>query len=298
MIPFIFALVSAIGGSNAPVVKFTVSIFPTFIFVALRALIAISITLPLLVKSKNLKITEISPKLLIVNILFTANWLTFAFGVQKTTVVIAQLIYVPTSIVIAILGFVLFGERLSRNQIIGLTLTIFGSLILILGSSSGELQAYGTPLGNLLVAAGMFLWAAYTVFSGRLSKTYSPLTITFYNFMVSLVFALFLALMSTESRNFNFTTVQRSGFLALAYVGIFSSALYFYLNQWLIKHTSAFVASLQIYPITVVASVLGIVFFRDKLTLNLAVAASLIMMGVFMATSYDFLKNKINKVFL
>lgn len=294
MIPIIFALVSAIGGSNAPVVKFTVNQFPTIVFVALRSLIAIFIILPFILKSSKIKFGQISLNLFFINVLFAVNWLTFASGVQKTTVTIAQLIYVPTSIVIAILGFFLFGEKLSRNQIIGLVLTIAGSLILILGSTSGELLTFGTPIGNLLVTSGMLCWATYTVLSGRISKVYSPLTIIFYNFVVSFILTSILIVASPESRNFSADAVNKNGFFGLFYVGIISSAAYFYLNQWLIKHTSAFISSLQIYPITVIASALGVIFYRDKISLNLIMAALLIMLGVFMATSYNYVKNKLN----
>lgn len=294
MIPLIFALATLVGGSNSALVKFTVSQFPPIIFVALRALIAFIIISPFVLKTTHQSLEKKVLLLLVVNLVFAANWLIFAIGIQHTSVIISQLIYVPTSLTVAIIGFLMFKDRLTKNQIWGLALTLSGALILTLGSVRDQGITFGTPFGNFMVTAGMFCWAFYLILSGKISKIYSPLTIIFYNFVVSFILGSALFLLDPNSRNFTFGDIDQTGFLGLAYVGIFSSAIYFYLNQWLIKHTSAFVSSLQIYPVTLIASALGVIFYDERLTTNLIIAAMMIMLGVFIATSYNFLRNKLN----
>ena len=168
-------------------------------------------------------------------------------------------------------------------------------MILITSTIRGTDNVLGTPIGNLLVSAGMFCWSFYYVFSSKISKYYSPLTIIFYNFVISLILALVLVVLGGSWRNLNLSHIPSSAWLSIIYVGIFSSAAYFYVNQWLIKHTSAFISSLQNYPAALVASILGIIFFKEKLTPNLVVAATLILTGVFLATSYNYLINKVSK---
>lgn len=289
MIPIVFALVTLIGGSNAPVVKFTVNQFPPILFVALRALIAFTIIAPFILKTTKVTLGKRIIPLLIVNVIFAANWLLFASGVQKTTVTMSQLIYVPTSLVVALLSFFILGERFTKIQILGLAITIFGALILVFGSAKGSSLTFGDPIGNLMVTSGMFFWATYLVLSSRLSKVYSPLTIIFYNFAVSFIIASVFSLFDPLSKNFNPTSVEKTGFISLIYVAILSSAIYFYLNQWLIKHTSAFISSLQIYPIVAIASFLGVIYYQDQLSVSLIAAAIMIMLGVFLSTSYQYI---------
>ena len=295
MIPLIFILAVLIGGSNGSAVKFTVSQWPTFVFVGLRSLVAILITLPFIVRSIGITFEKRLFSLFFVNILFAANWLIFAAGIQKTSIIMATLIYLSTSLVVGVTSFILFGERLTKNQIFGLILTMAGSTVLIMGAIKKTDNVFGTPVGNLLVVAAMLCWAFYYVFSSRISKQYSPLTIIFYNFVVSFILALLLTVLGGNAKNLNLINTPPGAWLGIAYVGVFSSAGYFYVNQWLIKHTSAFISSLQNYPATLVASVLGIIFFKESLTSNVVIAAALIMTGVFLATSYNYLINKISK---
>lgn len=292
MIPLVFALATLIGGSNAPIVKFAVSEIPAIIFVALRAAIALVIITPFVLKKlRPLPIKNYFP-LVLVNLLFAVNWLTFAIGVQQTSVIMSQLIYVPTSLIVGVLSFFILGRKLAKNQLWGLSLTITGALILILGYQSGQNLTFGTPFGNFLIIIGMLSWSLYLVLSDRFSKIYSPLVIIFSNFAVSALFASALVSQDQMSMNFNFATLNKNGFVSLLYVGVFSSAIYFYLNQWLVKHTSAFISSLQLYPVTLIAGILGVIFYGEKPTLSIIIATLLIISGVFLSTSYQYLKKR------
>ena len=59
--------------------------------------------------------------------------------------------------------------------------------------------------------------------------------------------------------------------------------------QFLIKNTSAFISSLNIYMQTILSSIFGVILFGEKLKLNLILGALLIITGVFLATSYRYI---------
>lgn len=292
MIPLVFILLILIGGSNSSVVKFALIQFPPLVLVALRALTAFVVLTPLILKTTRITIERKTFSLFLVNILFAINWLTFAIGLQKTSVTMSQLMYVPTSLIVALLSVFILKEKFTKTQIFGLSITIFGAVILASESISQTSNSFGNPLGNLIVLVGVICWSLYLVLSKRISHIYSPLTIIFYNFLVSFIFTSALVVTNPSARNFSFGNVTHSGFISLAYIGIMSSSVYFYLNQWFIKHTSAFFSSLQIYPLTVMASILGAIFYQEQITLSLIISASLIMSGVFLATSYQYIKRK------
>ncbi|MDP2632349.1 MAG: DMT family transporter [Candidatus Curtissbacteria bacterium] len=290
MIPFVFALLILVGGSNSSVVKFSLLQFPPLVLVVLRALTAFVVLAPFILKTTRITTERKTFNLFLVNTLFAINWLTFAIGLQKTSVTMSQLMYVPTSLIVAFLSAFILKEKFTKTQIIGLSITIFGALIIAFESISGTSNSFGSLLGNAIVFFGVLCWSLYLVLSKKISHIYSPLTIIFYNFLVSFILASALVIANPSARNFDFENITHVGFLSLAYIGIMSSSVYFYLNQWFIKHTSAFFSSLQIYPLTVIASILGAIFFHETITLSLIISASLIMSGVYLATSFQYVK--------
>lgn len=291
----IFLLASLVGGSGAPLIKFTVGVFSPITLVVLRALLAALFITPIVFQKRLFILKEKRMQLILANILFAANWLFFAFGIDHTTVIMGQIIYLPTAAIVAIIGYLFLKEKLTKEQIIGLILAIGGMSFLIYGSySTGEVLSFGTPTGNFLVMLGLFSWSIYTVVSRSISNLYSPLTITFFNFVMALVLSFILLPLELANRSFpiHLTT---TGILGLLSVALFNSVIFFYLYQWLVKHTSAFISSLSLYLVTVFASMAGIVFFNEKLTTNLIIGVFFIVIGVFLSTSYNYLKVKASR---
>src|SRR3990167_4270533 len=294
MILLWFILASLIGGSGSSLVKFSVNNFPTITLVVVRALLSLLIFFPFLktirisIFDKNFK------KLILANIFFAGNWIFFAFGIKNTSVIVGQLSYVPTALIVAFLGYLFLRERLKNEEIIGLVLTIVGMLVIVYGSiRSQDVLSFGTPLGNLLVFLGLISWSFYIVASKRISNIYSPSIITFYNFAVAFVIGLFLLPLDLLFGNINSIKISPESILGLVSLALFSSVLFFYLYQLLIKLTSAFTASLVLYPVTILASFLGIIFFNEELTLSLFFGAVIVVGGVIFATYKQFSKKLI-----
>lgn len=290
----IFLLASLVGGSGTPLIKFTVGVFSPITLVVLRALLATLFIFPVVFQKRLFILKEKRTQLLLANILFAANWLFFAFGIQHTTVIMGQIIYLPTAAIVAIIGYLFLKEKLTKEQIIGLILTIGGMSFLIYGSySTGEVLSFGTPTGNFLVMLGLFSWSVYTVVSRSISSLYSPLTITFFNFVMAFVLSLILLPFEFVNQS-SLINVTSTGILGLISVVLFNSVIFFYLYQWLVKHTSAFISSLSLYLVTVFASAAGIIFFNEKLTTSLIIGVVLVVFGVFLSTSYNYLKAKVS----
>lgn len=285
----IFLLTAIIGGTGASLVKFSVGIFPPITLIVLRSLLALLFIAPIVFFNKSFIVKGQKMYLFIANILFAANWLFFAFGMRYTSVIMGQIIYLPTAILVAILGYLFLKETLSREQLMGLILTLFGMGFLIFGSvKSQDILSLGTLQGNLLIVAGLFCWSFYTVISRKISNIYTPLSIIFFNFATSFILSLFLMPFELSRKSFNLSNVPESGIMGLIGLVLFSSIALFYLYQWLIKNTSAFISSLVLYIVTVFATLSGIFFFNEKLSANLVIGASLIVLGVFLATTYKY----------
>ncbi len=281
---FLTAVIGAVGGAS---IKFTLGDFPPMILIFFRGLLAVLILSPVIFFQKE-KFTIAKEKklLLLSGILFSLNWILFAFGIQRTTVIMGQLLYLPTPIIVGIVGFFALKEKITKDQIVGLIITLFGMLILVQGTfASGDSNSFGEPLGNFIIFLGLVSWSLYTITSRKISKAYSPLHLTFINLLIITLISLVILTLPQARQNFNFTTVSGQGIVGLLSVATLNSIGFFGLYQWLIKNTSAFTASLILYPTTVLASIVGIVFFKEKLTVNLLVGGVFVIVGVFVANS-------------
>lgn len=293
MILAIFFLTAAVGAIGGASIKFTLGDFPPMVLIFLRGLIAALLLSPVIFFLKEKFTIQKEKKLLLASgILFALNWILFAFGIQRTTVIMGQLIYLPTPIIVAIVGYFTLREKLTSDQIIGLIMTVVGMIILIQGTiASKDSTSFGEPMGNFIIFLGLLAWSLYTITSRKISQIYSPMRLTFINLLVVTLISFVILMFPQPRQNFSFSNVSTSGIIGLIAVATINSIGFFGLFQWLIKNTSAFTASLILYPTTVLASIVGIIFFKERLTVNLIVGGILVLIGVFIATSLKHVKN-------
>jgi len=281
----IFLSIAIIGGSTAALVKFAVLQFPPVFLVFIRALFSSLLLLPFFLKERsNFKKDKIS-MLILGGLLITANGLLFAFGIQYTSVIAGQLIYVPTALIVAILGWIFLKEKIGSNQVVGLALTILGIAILYYGSiSTKDKLSFGSPFGNSLIILGLLCWSGFVVISKKLSKVYTPLQITFFSFLTAIPISLIFLPLEFYNHSISNLNVTTAGILAVASLIIFSTVLYFFLYQIVINKTSAFSSSLILYLQAIIAAIIGVIFFDEKLTFLLFVGALLIVIGIIGST--------------
>lgn len=295
MILLLFLLTALVGGTGAPLIKYAVGVLPPVTFVAIRAFLALIVILPF-VAAKLTKLPLPNKTLVFANLLFATNWFLFAVGLEKTSVIMAQIIYVPTALIVALIGYFFLKEKLSSQQIQGLFLTMVGFSTLIFGSFrySSNLSL-GNPTGNLLVVIGLISWASYIVLTRKVSDKYPPGIILFYNFLATAIISPLI--LPLEPGNFQLAlgSISANTIVNLVAVILITSIGFFSLMQWLIKYTSAFISSLVIYPVSIFGTLGGVIFYGEKITPPFFIGSILIFAGVFMATSYNYIKDKIKK---
>ena len=78
---------------------------------------------------------------------------------------LASLVLQAQAFFTIILGAVMFGERLQRRQLVGITLAVFGILVLVEASLTGQHVAL---LGFMLTLAAAFSWACGNIFNKKI----------------------------------------------------------------------------------------------------------------------------------
>ena len=108
----------------------------------------------------------------------TLYQLLFVYGMTLTTAANSSLLLATAPIWVAVLGYLLHIERISRVTWYGILLSFCGILILILGGG-GRVDLGGTTIrGDLLLLASAIVWAVHTTASKPLLARYSPLKLT------------------------------------------------------------------------------------------------------------------------
>lgn len=288
MLPFFVFLVAAcLSGALVPIfVRFSLAEVPPLTVTAIRFIGAALILFPFWFAKKEM----LKGKDIIFVIPFVMNMAFYSIGIQYTSITMGSILYAMVPLLVAVFGYFLLSEKLSKNHIIGLVLSLVGVGILLSKSiETSSIISFGTPLGNLIILGGVFAWSFWILGSRRLSKTYSSVTILFYAFLIGSIGLLFLLPFEWQVRPFIFSNISIKTGMSLIGVAIVSVVAYF-LMQWLIKHTSAFVASLVQYGVVLFATIAGIILFQEQVSLELFIGAFFVIIGVFLATTYQQLK--------
>jgi drug/metabolite transporter (DMT)-like permease len=115
------------------------------------------------------------PWLLIVAALALSwNYMGYMMGIQHTTPSNAQLFIQTGPLILAAAGFVLFKEKLNRNQVIGFTIALVGFSFFYHDQLNAFFDSADTyKLGILLTISGAIAWSVYAILQKKLVRNYS-----------------------------------------------------------------------------------------------------------------------------
>lgn len=179
---------------------------------------------------KKLAILKKPPILAIIAALgLSINYLGFTTGVDYTSPNTAQVIMQIGPILLGIIGFVVYKERINRWQMLGFTIAFVGLAIFYFNQIEGMLgeKANLFNKGFFWVFGGALAWVLYASLQKQLVKTFEPQLLNLIIFAVpTLLFIPFVdfALFSTLSFGqwalmifLGLNTIIAYGFLALAF---------------------------------------------------------------------------------
>lgn len=286
----VFLLISFIGGAvNGILIRFIALEIPPLTGSFIRFAVAAAVLLPFWLQKKEF----IKKKDLLKVLPFSINAALFAIAIQYTSIIMANILYALVPVLVAFLGYLLLREKLAKQHIVGFLVSLVGTAILIKGSlETSDIFTFGEPLGNFLIIAGVLSWGFWIVGARSLSKSYSSLAIIFFVFLISAILLLVTLPFEWSIRPFILSNITTTGFASLLGVIFLSSIALYYLYQWLIKNTSAFLASLVAYGSIAFGVLAGPVILHERLTAQLIIGVVFVICGVFFATTYTQLKKR------
>jgi drug/metabolite transporter (DMT)-like permease len=208
--------------------------------------------------------------------------LLFAVGVAHTRAGSAAIVLASAPVFIALLGRFLGVERVGLRGYGGVLLSIVGIALVIMGGAGRETGG-ATLYGNLIVLAGAFCWALFTVLLEPFTHRVSLVDISAFTLVggaVPLVAFSAPAMLATR-----WTTVKPLTWLAIAYSGIASlviAYLFWYRGVRVIGPTrTAIYSNLQ----PVIALLVSWMLLAEVPTAWQGVGAATIIAGVILTRS-------------
>lgn len=220
----------SIYGSGTPVSKIVTEAFPVYTGSGLRMMFASLALLPFIIKYRN-DLKKFSKKdFLKISLMGFLSMFLFTifmmYGMKYITGVTGSIIMGTSPAVTAIGSLIFLKEKMNLRKWTAIILAVAGIIIVNFGGSMamGPHSSAGMMLtGSVLVFLAVCFGAAYTIIGKSEMDHIKPMLIVSISVLISLI--LFIPFTISEMRDFNFSAVETSQWIALIWWGAGSVAL-------------------------------------------------------------------------
>ena len=201
-------------------------------------------------------------------------------GLVHTTALNTALLNSTVPVFIAVACFVLFRERLSARQMLGIGASLAGVIAIIAKGDWGVLAAWAFNGGDLLILANMALWAVYSAYL-RYKPPLHWLSFGAIMAVVALVSNLpFLAMELARGQVLELTWLTAG---AILYTGTVTSIVALATWNYGVAAIGASRAGVFLHLIPVFGSILAVTLLGEPIGWHHAAGLALILSGVWLA---------------
>ena len=187
---------------------------------------------------------------------------------------IAAILLYTSPIWVTLMSVVFFREKLTLRRVLALLLA-FGGCVLVSGLSRGGL----TPTGLLVGLCAGIGYALYSILGTVALRRYEPLTVTAYSFIISSVGSWFFC-RPAEILSLASARSPLPFILLVLTLSVVTAAAPYLCYTLGLKHTPASKAAILATVEPMVATLLGVVVFREQLSLSSALGIVLILSAI------------------
>jgi len=212
-----------------------------------------------------------------------ANQLLFFGGLNLTTPINASLVQTVSPIVVVLASAVLLGEKIRPMRVVGILVAGIGAALIVLGREvPGVAHATNPVLGNILILCNATAFGIYLVIVMPLMRKYNPFTVLARIFLVGALAALPFGWRQALAIDFAHLPVVI--WAEILYMVVFLTIVAYLLNNWALKYASPTLTGVYLYLQPVLAVLLAVALGKDTFTVQKALQASLIFVGVFLVS--------------
>lgn len=278
-------LVFSIWGSLYVVSKFVLGKIPTFTILFLRFFIA-SILLSFMLRKKKFKKIEKKDYKYIAFFGIGGYFISVGaqlIGTKLASASLASLVNSLNPVVIMIMASIFLHEKLTAKKIGSIILALTGVYLIIGGGG-----AKGQVAGILFSVFSVLTWSVVSVLIRKITQKYDSIKITLYGLIIAAICNLPISIIEIASSDEIHMDLQ--AILAILYMGMICTGAAYVLWNKSLSMLEAGTCS-AFYPVQPLVSILlGIIFLKETITIQIVIGAILIILGVLLSL----LKNQNN----
>ncbi|UOY09200.1 DMT family transporter [Muricauda sp. SCSIO 64092] len=210
------------------------------------------------------------------------NMLSFFKGLELSTPINSAVLITISPIIVVVLSAVFLEERITKNKGFGIALGFIGALMLVLFGAEIRKDAPNIPLGNSLFILNSLAYAGYLIVAKKLVEKYHPFTLMRWLFTIAVIinfpvtFGYFLEI--------EWTTMPLWAYGVIAFVVVGTTFCTYLFNIFAMTELRASTIGAFIYVQPLFGILFALLTGKDTLTLVKILAASLVLLGVYLAS--------------
>ena len=277
------AAAMTLTGANVAFGKAIVAVVPVYLFVFFRFVVASLALLAIVRAEGGPRLSAMTwgewRDLVAMSLLGMVGFTVLMFeGLKRTAAADAGIITATLPAVVALLGVLLLGERLSRLQAGAVLLAVAG---LVLLQGAGTAEAGSTLVGNVLVGGAVLCEAAFVLLGKRLAPPYRPLRLALGANLAGLVLSLPLAI--GEMRAFDVAAVSPAMWLLALWYALAASVICLWLWYRALPHVETWLAGLATAAVPLAALAASALFLGETIGGWKLAGAGLVIAGIALA---------------
>jgi len=204
------------------------------------------------------------------------------YGLRLTTVTNAALLNAASPVTLAILSFVFLGERLPRQAVAGIILSVIGVGVIVSRGSWEVITNSQYNLGDLILLSTQVSWGVYTIFGRQLMLSISPLAATTYAYLTG-AFWLIIASVLLERQQWNFAETTWASWIAVAYQTVLGTFAHFWFYD-AVSTVGPSRAGIFLNLVPVMAIGIAYLFLNEAVTIPHLFGGAVVLSGILVAT--------------
>jgi drug/metabolite transporter (DMT)-like permease len=217
------------------------------------------------------------PAFALAGVLLGLHFLPWTLSLSYTSVASSVLFVSMHPVLVALLAWILFRERISRSTVVGIALAVLGSAII----GGGDFRLSGRALtGDLLALLGAAGLAGYLLLGRRIRRDYSAVA---YSLPVYAIAALTAAVVGGAfgDKLWPVRTVDLGLFFLLATVSTLGGHTVY---NYALRHLPVSVVAVSFLGEPVGAALLAWILLRERPAASVLVGGAVVLAGLYLAT--------------
>jgi len=203
----------------------------------------------------------------------------FFIGLKTVEASRASVIIATNPVFIALFSSIIYKEKLSRLQLLGIFISVIGAVLVIVRGDLKQLFQGDLGQGEVFIFCCVVCWVSYSLIGKWVMHTLSPLVSVTYSALIGCAALLFPALIEGIAADLvHFPWVVWIGLGYLAVFGTVLGFVWYYEGVYIIGPTKAGIF-INFVPIS--AIVLAVLILGEKITVSLIIGTILVILGVF-----------------